>query len=115
MVKLLAQHKATIDIRDATSGNTPLHTAAKWGQTECGQYLLDNHADINAQNLIGETPLARAVLANNPATVKMLLDNNANIEIRNADGKTAMQLSIEFDRAMITASIKRKMSTDLLK
>lgn len=41
--------------RDA-SGNTPLHYAAEGGYLSLCQLLIENGAQINAQNKLGETP-----------------------------------------------------------
>lgn len=47
-----------MDARD-NAQNTPLHYAAGAGHVEAVKWLLNNGADINALNLLGDTALHR--------------------------------------------------------
>src|SRR6266403_5041019 len=83
-------------------GNTPLHSAACYGDVEMVQELLDLKADVNIRNKVGAAPLDAAsaglsgsdgepnfpqVLAN---VTRLLLDNGADIDARNNHGSTSL-------------------------
>ena len=40
-----------------TSGKTPLHYAASWGELDVVKFLMDKGADVNATDMRGKTPL----------------------------------------------------------
>lgn len=62
-----------VDLLDET-GSTPLHYAARKGNVIAVQLLIDNQANINAQDGSGNTPLNLAVQNLKPDVVKLLLD-----------------------------------------
>jgi len=57
--------------------NTPLHAAARRGQTETIDWLLQRGADVNARNQNGQTPLAVAVQWNREEAVRLLRKHGA--------------------------------------
>ena len=77
VVSLLLRHNADSSESDA-SGSTCLHVAAN---SEVGELLLSEGADVDAQNKRGLTPLHHHVLYNNVEMVKFLLTNHANCAI----------------------------------
>jgi ankyrin repeat protein len=82
--------------------NTPLHSAAYYGNVEMVQVLLNLEADVNVQNKESETPLnyisrassgSREVLnyRQSPANIaRLLLDRGADINARNDEGQTPL-------------------------
>lgn len=46
-----------VDYRDEDTGNTPLMVACQAGQRQAMFYLVEQGADVNAQNMYGATPL----------------------------------------------------------
>jgi ankyrin repeat protein len=95
VVRVLLEHGAKLDARNATGG-TPLHDAALAGQTAVVELLLDKGAAINAKDTEGgETPLHRAASWNRGLTVELLLNRGADRTIRNKAGKTAFDLARE--------------------
>ncbi|EMR70545.1 putative ankyrin repeat protein [Eutypa lata UCREL1] len=60
-------------------GRTPLHLAARMGDVELGQVLLDHGADINAQDsdFHPHSVLDIALATNQYSFAKFLLDNGA--------------------------------------
>lgn len=77
------------------------------GQKEVAKYLIENGADLNAQNSIGSTPLQWAttdgcrIPRNSPVSyvdntdiLKMLIANGANIDIKNHFGATALNWAV---------------------
>lgn len=64
--------------------NTYLHTAAKAGAVDIGEFLAKRHPElIDKQNFAGDTPLHVAVRSNKIDFVKFLLENNANCSVTN--------------------------------
>jgi ankyrin repeat protein len=59
--ELILTQKEPIDTQD-NAQNTPLHYAAAAGHVETVKWLLDNGANINALNLLGDTALHRVRL-----------------------------------------------------
>jgi len=79
------------NVNEANAGNgwTPLHAAAANGHLKMCQTLLEQGADINAQDLAGSTPLHLAAGRGHHETVSLLLEYGANATIKNARGQTA--------------------------
>lgn len=48
-------------ILDPSTGNSPLHIAAKFGHLKIVRYLIEKSANVNAKNLSGDTPLHLAL------------------------------------------------------
>lgn len=59
--ELLNDSKVNMDLKDSVD-NTPLHWASGAGRTEVVKWLLDNNADINGVNLMGDSSLHRVCL-----------------------------------------------------
>jgi ankyrin repeat protein len=88
-------------------GNTPLHSAACFGDVEMVRKLLDLGADINARNGYSSTPLNYTSLT--PSTfhdmptflimlgnvARLLLDRGADINARNGDGSTPLHSAVK--------------------
>jgi ankyrin repeat protein len=66
----------------------PLHDAARAGDLEKVQVLIDEGAAIDAQSDRGETPLILATLAGQREVVELLIEKGAAIDGRNAGGFT---------------------------
>lgn len=71
---------------------TPLMLAARLGNLEAMQLLLDKNAHIDRGNALGNTALHWAVLGKQKKAVQLLLDHDA-ASIANREGKTAKQLA----------------------
>lgn len=61
LARVLISHGASVDAVGVGMA-TPLHKAAERGDAELVQVLLDNRADMNAQQSLGQTPLHLASL-----------------------------------------------------
>ena len=79
-------------------GWTPLHYAATRGHLEVMDYLLENHAYIDASSPNESTPLMMAALYGTPAAVKLLLEAGADPRIKNAVGLTAIDFALRDNR-----------------
>ena len=58
-------------------GNTPLITAAEYGHAPIVEYLIQNNANLNAQNTDGHTPLTIAMENGHENVVKLLMEHGA--------------------------------------
>ncbi len=68
----------------------PLHEAAKSGDVEETERLIQAGADLEALDLDGETPLTAAALAGQTVAVKLLVARGADIKRQNRGGFTAL-------------------------
>jgi ankyrin repeat protein len=70
---------------------TPLHSAAYYGDLEMVQVLLDYGVDVNAQARAGSTPLNFVInRLNDHRVVRLLLDHGADPNIPTKDGSTPL-------------------------
>lgn len=74
-------------------GDTPLHIASTWGDTQAIRLLLKNGAEVNAMGDMGYTPLHNAITYGYARCVEILLEAGANINCTNEFGKSALQLA----------------------
>lgn len=58
-------------------GTTPLHAAAHANQAAIAQMLIENGADVNAQDKDGKTPLHHTTFHKAKAAAKVLQNNGA--------------------------------------
>jgi len=88
-------------------GNTPLHSAAFYGDVETVQVLLNLEADVNIQNTYAGSPLnsisinssrsgwALNYLQSLANVVRLLLDRGADINARNNHGQTPLHATTD--------------------
>jgi ankyrin repeat protein len=79
---------------------TPLHMAARRGNVETAQLLLDAGADIDAKDKAGDTPLRRAVNCGKAAVAELLIAREADVRSIGSKGLTPIE-------AARTAEMKR--------
>ena len=65
------------------AGWTPLHEAARKDAVATAKMLLENGADVNAQDDKGWTPLHWAARKDAVATATVLLENGADVNAKN--------------------------------
>lgn len=107
MVKLLLARDADVN----KTGWTPLHYAATGGHTQIMQWLLDEHAYIDAESPNGTTPLMMAAQYGSAAAVQLLLDAGADANVRNQLKLSAIDFahrSGRTDVADLIASVQRR-------
>lgn len=116
---MLDANPALAKAKDMTGG-APLHQISKMrakpepGQTvtsdsmrsfqaerqkEIANLLLQNGAELNAQDDNGETPLIAAVTRGQKALVELLLEKGADANIRNAKGETPFDIANSANRS----------------
>ena len=91
IAELLLARGADVGVRDK-DGQTPLHTAATFGDEEHLRVVLDHGAEINARDAAGRTPLhCAADLGRIEATI-YLVCRGADVSLRDHDGRTPQDL-----------------------
>ena len=67
---------------------TPIEAAARWGQVDIANFLLECGEDIDHKNVLHQTPLYAALQYKNIKIVEFLLDRHASTDTRDAFGQT---------------------------
>ncbi|RLW07172.1 hypothetical protein DV515_00004306 [Chloebia gouldiae] len=93
MMSLLLESGANIDVREGTSGKTPLHLAVECHNCRAVQFLLRNGAYVDAQMYNGCTPLHLAVGRKDAAIAAILSHSGADTLLRNMENETAQDLA----------------------
>ena len=79
VVRCLVEHGADVNGADGVKRCTPLHMAARRGNVEIADALLQCGADLEARDSLGETPLRRAVNCDKPDVAALFLKWGANV------------------------------------
>jgi ankyrin repeat protein len=95
-----------VNINEGTSdnGNTPLHYAAAFSNSQIIQFLIDNGADINATNNSGFTPLHVALLRviednnNTLPLIQLLIDEGAHVNTQAESGMTPLDCALVLNK-----------------
>lgn len=85
----------------------PLHSAVARNDFAICQLLLENGADVNAQQTQGVTPLMSAAHLGNLAIAQLLVENGADISLAMEDGKTALDFAEQDKHAEIATYLKK--------
>jgi uncharacterized protein len=80
------------------TGWTPLHYAATNGHIPVIEFLLEQHAYIDAESPNGTTPLMMAAQYGSPAAAKFLLEAGADPTLKNQLGLTAADFALQVNR-----------------
>ena len=91
VVRVLAQSGANVNANDGVKRCTPLHMAARRGNLEIAEALLDCGADIDARDSLGDTPLRRAVNCDKIQVASLLLARGADARSIGNKGLTPLQ------------------------
>ena len=75
-------------------GNTILHLAVIETDEDLIKCLLENGAEINAQNKLGNTPLHLAVRSGDSDLIQLLVSGGADPGIPNKEGDTALDWAL---------------------
>jgi truncated hemoglobin YjbI len=90
VVRALVRGGALVDAAENVKQCTALHMAARRGNVEVADALLDCGAGIEARDCLGETPLRRAVNCNKTEVAALLLARGADRHSRGSKGRTPM-------------------------
>lgn len=78
-VRILAQAGSNLNVRDYSTGSTPLIQAVYWKIDVMQQLLIELGADVNVVDNRGCTALMNAVWSGNVSSVKLLVNHGANV------------------------------------
>ncbi len=67
------------------SGESLLHLATAYNQSNIIQFLVENGADVNILNKENNAPINSTILTNNLHCTKILIDHGANLELIDSD------------------------------
>lgn len=81
-----------IDVR-GTNGKTALMIAAKAGNRDLVEQLLEKGADANAENINGGTAVMFAAISGSSAIIREILEHGADINARGSNGWSALMVS----------------------
>lgn len=89
LIYMVEEAHANVHVED-TSGNTPLHDAARMGNLECIEVLVNAGADIEHVNKAGITALMAATLNGRIPLVDMLILKKVALNTQDGQGDTAL-------------------------
>lgn len=100
IVKLLLAHHSTVvnkkvsKIYETNSReSTPLHLACLKGYTKLGKLLIENGADVRAEDEDGNTPLLHACRAGHKELAELLIANGADIKAKDKNNNTLLHFA----------------------
>ena len=88
VVRFLVRTGAEVDACNGVKHCTPLHMAARRGNVEVTEALLDCGANIEARDSLGDTPLRRAVNCGKTAVAELLVAKGADTHSTGSKGFT---------------------------
>ncbi len=105
-IKVMLKHLSGPDAILTRRGERPLHSAAQYGKTEILKLLLDQGANIEVGDELGNTALHAAAEFGQLGAVKFLLDRGAQIEAEGKYGNTALHNAVRHP-AVVVELLKR--------
>ena len=103
LAQVLHRNKSSVEPRGRVE-NTPLYSAAYYGDLEMVQALLEYGVDVNAQNIGRYTPLDYASLSghrNDPRVARLLIAHGADPNTQNVEGFTPLHHASQTGRIEI--------------
>lgn len=90
VVRALVRAGAKVNANDGVKHCTALHMAARRGNVEVAEALLDGGADIEARDSLGDTPLRRSVNCGRTEVAGLLLTRGADLYAKGNKGLTPL-------------------------
>merc|ERR1712098_995452 len=96
-------------------GDTPLHKAVFWADSEIAKAVIEAGVDIDAKDEFGMTALHLAVRRNDLEIGKLLTDSGARLNIRSGcvetpKFETALRHAVHFDHREFAEMLRKKMA-----
>jgi ankyrin repeat protein len=88
--------------------DSPLHIAAREGDLEDVEVLIDHGADVNLVGDLGNTPLHQAAMTGKTAVVLMLLNRGANALLENEFSQTALDVAQLGNHAEVVKALEKR-------
>jgi TonB family protein len=110
MMKVFLKDGACVDALGANGRPALLESCSGEASFEIAKYLVENHANVNAQCFQGFTALMCASCSGNVDIVKLLLKNGADTELKDKKGKTAIWWAENQNRADILKLLKENVN-----
>lgn len=98
-------HFAGANVNSRAGGSMPLSLAAAEGRINAVRYLIDEGAEVNAREKLGDTALTEAAFYGQTATVKELLLHGADVNAIGDDG-TALDIAVNKKNETIADLLK---------
>lgn len=93
------------------NSNTALILAAQSGDLLTVKYLVENGADINAQNVFGGSPLFWSAVFGHFEIVQYLQENGADVNLRDMSQQTALKEAERWDHTQIAEFLRQNGGT----
>ena len=77
---LIKKQEVNVNFMGENASRSPLHMASEYGYTEIVELLLENRAEVDIKNYLGNAPLHYTT---SEVVVKLLLDKGANVNAKN--------------------------------
>lgn len=90
IVRSLVQAGANVDAQDGVKHCTALHMAARRGNVDVAEALLDCGASIEARDSLGDTSLRRSVNCDRVEVAKLLISRGADMHSKGSKGITPL-------------------------
>lgn len=91
------------DLNDMESRWTPLHISVEYAHNDVAKMLIDNGADVNHRNQVGETPLHISCKKGDFECVKVLVKGGADMNAINSVGDTSLHHCAELNLGEIAS------------
>jgi hypothetical protein len=91
--RVLLAAGAAVDVTSGPTRGTPLHQAARRGDVQVAQALLDHGATIDARDAKQQTPLRRAVNCRQVQIVRLLVRHGADPHVPDRRGVTPLDVA----------------------
>jgi ankyrin repeat protein len=106
-LNLLLAHGGDVDEADE-NGTTPLMYAARSGNLELVQALVQAHSPLNVQDQTKKTALMKAIVSGHQVIGQYLIQSGTNIHLLNSGKNSALHLAAQFGRGEIVKSLLQK-------
>merc|ERR1719259_524396 len=90
VARVLIKHGANVNTSDL-NGDSPLHSALLYHNTDNIKLLLEGGSDTEATNNIGRRPIH---IANDPESLQLLLDHGADVDSQDRVGNAAIHFAV---------------------